>query len=214
MTDCPNAEMRDRLPDLLHERLDSATRTVVMAHVESCAECRAELTLIREAHVALVSGIRSVDVTVIARRVLERTRVPRASATRQPLRRAAWASLLDWRVAASIAVLVVGGGSVLLMNGNRAGQQPPAVVASPSVSTDAPHVGSSTAIAERTVRHESSTTTVPSRAELSAGGEVGDLSEADLRALLHDLNGMDAVPSTEPEPVVVRVSLPGSGGSE
>jgi hypothetical protein len=41
------------------------------------------------------------------------------------------------------------------------------------------------------------------------GGGVGDLSESDLRDLLADIEGLDAVPETEPEPVAVRVSLPG-----
>jgi len=109
-------------------------------------------------------------------------------------------------------VLVVGGGSVYLMRGNRGDRRPPAV--SPVATLEAPRVGSSTAVAERPVHHESTTAAMPASAELSAGGEVGDLSETDLRALLRELNGMDAVPSTEPEPVAVRVSLPGSGGSE
>ena len=210
MTDCPNAEMRDRLPDLLHERLDMATRTVVVAHVEGCADCRAELALIREAHVVLIAGVRSVDVTAISRAVVERTRAAQASPGRRPARRTAWASLLDWRVAASIAVVVVGGGSVLLIRGGRADHQPKAMLRAPAVEVS--HVGASTNVAER-IRHES-TATNPATPELSAGGEVSDLSETDLRALLHDLSGMDAVPSTEPEPVVVRVSLPGNGGSE
>lgn len=210
MTDCPNAEMRDRLPDLLHERLDRATRTVVVAHVESCADCRAELALIREAHVALVAGVRPVDVTAVSRVVVERTRAPQASPSRRPARRSAWGSLLDWRVAASIAVLLVGGGSVLLIRGGHVDHQPEAILRAPT--TEVSHVGLSTKVPER-IRQESTTATTSARPELSAGGEVSDLSETDLRALLHDLNGMDAVPATEPEPVVVRVSLPG-GGSE
>jgi len=212
MTDCPNAEMRDRLPDLLHERVDTATRAVVMAHVESCTDCRAELAMIREAHVALVSGIRSVDVAAITRVVVERTRAPQASATRRPMPHAALGSLLDWRVAASIAVLLVGGGSVFLMRANRADHQ--STVIPPIVATEVSHAGASTTVANHVAQHESTTAATPARTELSAGGEVSDLSESDLRALLHDLNGMDAVPSTDPEPVVVRVSLPGNGGSE
>jgi hypothetical protein len=87
------------------------------------------------------------------------------------------------------------------------------VAVTPAVAT--PTVTSHAPIAARPDRHESTTTTrTAPGAELSVGGEVGDLSESDLRALLHDLNGMDAVPSTESEPVVVRVSLPGSGGSD
>ena len=36
MNDCPNAEIRDRLPDLLHDRLDPSARAAVTAHVATC----------------------------------------------------------------------------------------------------------------------------------------------------------------------------------
>ena len=62
MTDCPNAEMRDRLPDLLHERLETSVRAAVMAHVDECDDCRAEIALLREAHVVLSPAVRAVDV--------------------------------------------------------------------------------------------------------------------------------------------------------
>src|SRR5205085_8544213 len=106
MTDCPNAEMRDRLPDLLHERLDPSARAAVMAHVEQCADCRAEIVLLREARVALSSGIRAVDVTAITRVVISRTEIPAPA----PQRRT-WSAWSDWRIAASIAILAVGGAS-------------------------------------------------------------------------------------------------------
>ena len=47
MSDCPNAEIRDLLPDLLHDRLDAPTRARVLAHVDGCADCRSELELLR-----------------------------------------------------------------------------------------------------------------------------------------------------------------------
>lgn len=212
MTDCPNAEMRDRLPDLLHERLDKAARAVVEAHVENCADCRAELTLLREALVALTSHVRSVDVTTIAGMVVQRTRMAAVAPSRSR-QRASWRTpLLNWRVAASVAVLVVGGGSLWLARGMRATDPTPGAVSVPSVA--APYVGATASAAAPPIAHQTSMAASSPRAELSAGGEVSDLSETDLRTLLRDLDGMDAVPSAEPEPVVVRVSLPGSGGSE
>src|SRR2546429_521739 len=103
MSDCPNAEMRDRLPDLLHEQLDARARAAVMAHVEDCVDCHVELALLREARVALSpSGVVSIDVASIARVVVERTRTPVSGS---PRRRVRWT---DWRIAASIAVLAVG----------------------------------------------------------------------------------------------------------
>ena len=212
MTDCPNAEMRDRLPDLLHERLDASARALVMAHVEQCDDCRAELMLLREARVALSSGMRAVDITSIARVVIARTASPAAPRTRQKDVGSTW---LDWRVAASIAVLVVGGASFAVI---RARQQPvaapSATVLSPSLSTPV-NVAPPVAVApERRVPQATSAPAAPASAELSAAGGVGDLSDKDLRALLEDLDSIDAMPSTEPEPVTVRVTPPGSGSFE
>jgi len=49
MNDGVNAEFRDALPDLLHGRLNALDRATLTAHVESCADCRAELALLGEA---------------------------------------------------------------------------------------------------------------------------------------------------------------------
>jgi hypothetical protein len=201
--------MRDRLPDLLHERLDASARAVVMAHVEQCDDCRVELVLLREARVALSSDVRAVDVTSITRLVIARTALPAAVET--PRRaRSPW---MDWRVAAAIAVLAVGGASFAVI---RARQQPVAAPVPTAVSASVPtpaaqQVASDT---ERRGSHAAPTSAAPANAELSAAGGVGDLSDRDLRVLLDDLESIDAMPSTEPEPVTVRVAIPGSGSIE
>ena len=48
MTECINTEVREALPDLLNGRLSALDTATMNAHVESCAECRAELELLRE----------------------------------------------------------------------------------------------------------------------------------------------------------------------
>src|SRR5437764_7404025 len=101
MTDCPNAEMRDRLPDLLHERLDPSARAAVVAHVADCQDCDLELTLLRQARTVLSSDVRMIDVTTVARVVLER--VPRTSASTGE-GRSRW---LDWRIAASVLLFAI-----------------------------------------------------------------------------------------------------------
>jgi hypothetical protein len=201
--------MRDRLPDLLHERLDSSARAVVMAHVEQCDDCRVELVLLREARVALSSDVRAVDVRSITRVVIARTASAAAVETRRRTRRP-W---MDWRVAASIAVLAVGGASFAVI---RARHQ---TVAAPLPTTVSPSVRAPAAQqvatdTERRASHTTPTPAAPPNAELSAAGGVGDLSDSDLRVLLGDLESIDAMPSTEPEPVTVRVAIPGSGSIE
>jgi len=210
MTDCPNAEMRDRLPDLLHERLEASARAAVMAHVDQCADCRAELTLLREARVALTSGMRSVDVAAIARVVIARTSSPTVVRPPQSRARRTW---IDWRVAASIAVLVVGGASFALIRGRQEQSVSPRLP--PVAVTPAPKVPSPAVQTPARQRPQATPPVVaPASAELSAAGGVGDLSDNDLKALLNDLESIDTMPLTEPEPVTVRVAPGGPGSIE
>ena len=199
MTDCPNAEMRDRLPDLLHERLETSVRAAVMAHVDQCADCRAEMGLLREARVVLSPEMRAVDVVAIARVVIEKTRLP----ARTSVRRSPW---MDWRIAASVAFLAVGAGSIALLVRSPEARSRVAIVA--DTRTVAPN-----AVPAETLAAPAPVATAPS-AELSAAASVSDLSETELRALLRDLDQIDAVPSAEPEQVNVRVPLPSGGSSE
>src|SRR5438093_1509752 len=55
MNDCANADIRDQLPDMLHERLSASARAAVMAHVSNCPDCRDELELVPRAHGLLVA---------------------------------------------------------------------------------------------------------------------------------------------------------------
>ena len=206
MTDCPNAEMRDRLPDLLHERLETTVRAAVMAHVDQCADCRAEMALLREARRVLSAEVRAVDVVTIARVVVESTRRP----AKAIVRRSPW---MDWRIAASVALLAVGAGSVALLVRSPEPQSRVTVVA--DTRSVAPNAARAETLAAAPPPSSEATpvATAPS-AELSAAASVSDLSESELRALLRDLDQIDAVPSAEPEQVNVRVSLPGGGSSE
>ena len=204
MTDCPNAEMRDRLPDLLHERLETSVRALVIAHVDECDDCRAEMVLLRESRIVLSPLVREVDVVAISRVVIERTRPSLTTRAR----RSPWT---DWRIAASIALLLVGAGSVKLLVGSREGARVAAVADSPAV---VPDTASRAAGAAEPIRPSESSAVASASTELSAAAPVGELSESDLRALLSELDQIDAVPAAEPEQMNVRVSLPGNGGSE
>src|SRR5437868_2070019 len=103
MNDCSNAEIRDRLPDLLHDRLDARVRAEVAAHVAGCADCQAELKLLRSARAMFIAQAPRVDVG----------RIVQALPTRAQTRRRSW---VNWRVAAAVTFLVVGGGSVAVMS--------------------------------------------------------------------------------------------------
>jgi hypothetical protein len=55
MRDCPNVEMRERLPDLLHGVLRAEQAAAVRAHVSECADCRAELAMLESVRGALAA---------------------------------------------------------------------------------------------------------------------------------------------------------------
>jgi len=86
MNDCQNAEMRDQLPDLLHERLAATERAVVMAHLDGCVDCRDELALLRVAHGTLIKATPRIDLNFIVEalpKTAPRTRT--LSVSRRPM---------------------------------------------------------------------------------------------------------------------------------
>lgn len=159
MNDCSNVRIREALPDLLHGRLDEITRRRVVSHLETCADCRAELDVLRDVRAVLLAGAPRIDDQRILRAI---------APYRTSVRVVPW-----WQAAAAAVVLLVGGATVGVLS--RTGAQP----------------GPIDTVA---------TSTRPSP-ELSISGGLGDLDESDLKAILPEIDHLDAVPSTDPEPV-------------
>lgn len=209
MNDCPSAEIRDQLPDLMHERLDPAARAEVVTHLEGCLDCRAELELLRQLHVTLVQTTPRVDVGRIVAALPSPTSVMR--------RRRTW---VDWRIAATVTVIAIGGGSAVVLSHGGSGARidsasvSPAVASQPVLETP-PATAAQTAPVESMTRRHSPTTpgavgparTAAADAQgLDMTGRLGDLSDDQLQALLGDISKMEAVPMTEPEPVAVPIT--------
>lgn len=173
MIECPRGDIRDLLPDLLHDRLSAATRAEVEHHVAECASCEAELELLGAMRDAL-SRPRVVDASRIAAAVRSGT-TERQRPARAHMRR------LDWRAAAAAAVLITGGLTLVVV------QRAPVSshIASPSSATTR-HVGQSPA-------------TGPG---LMFGGGFADLSDGDLEQLLQDVDSLSALPPVDPMPVL------------
>ena len=121
MTDCPNGDIRDRLPDLLHGRLGAAERAAVEAHLRACQDCRDELELLRSMRGAL-GRVPAVNVDAIAAQIPP-YRVP---ARQRPTR--SWGG---WRIAAAVTLLAAGGTSVIVA---RKDDRKPATAATATVS--------------------------------------------------------------------------------
>lgn len=229
MNDCPNSGVRDRLPDLLHDRLDAATRAMVQGHVDLCADCRAELALLRGIHGMLVMRTPKVDLEFIVQAL---PKAPGPTVT-QALghRRRVWS---DWRVAAAVTLLVAGGGSVVILH--RApttaaliDSVPPIMVSQPTAPAraQAPIASSTTeslnasanALAARsatTTVNAATTQAVAASDEgdaaavgVEATARLGDLDAQQLKALLGQIGNLRAVPVADPDPVTIRVNPSG-----
>ncbi|MDQ6636118.1 MAG: zf-HC2 domain-containing protein [Gemmatimonadota bacterium] len=192
MTDCPNGALRDLLPDLVHGRLSPAARRELEAHVSSCADCAAELALLRGLRASMARAPR-----------VDPARISAAIPTyRAPVRRS-WGG---WRAAAAIAAIVVGGGSVAVVR--QIGGRGPVAVQSVAASTHSeapvapgaspPPPVPAAQSAERAPR------AVPAAARELAmtNGAASDLSERELQTLLKDIESIDAVPSVDVENAV------------
>ena len=216
MNDCPNADVRDLLPDLVHQRLDAETRAMVEAHVGQCADCSAELELLRQ--LRAVRSTPRVDVASI---------VGALPAYRAPARR----SWVSWRAAAAITVLVAGASSVAVIQRGvpsavDIGSRPITAPVSAPVRSDTllatPHVAIAPTVTPKTStpievlpapvakapesrEGESSAT---GRELAMGGGAMSDLDDRQLKSLLKDIESLDAVPSVEVESTPVSPIAP------
>ncbi len=216
MNDCLNAEMRDRLPDLLHERLEASARAAVMAHVDGCADCRDELELLRVARGTLIKATPRVDLNFIVEAL---PKAPsRARALSVPRRRV-WT---DWRVAAAAVLLIAGGSSYSLLGRHGGVVVRDTLVAqvSPPVTESAtPEVqqAESARTAEAPTPRPEVVAEGPSEVSETSGlgtSRLGDLNEKQLKALLTEIDQLSPSPITEPDPVTLRVDTKGTTSPE
>ena len=209
MTDCPRGELRDLLPDLMHERLDAAVRADVVRHVAACPACAAELALLRSMRAALEPAPR-----VDAARIAAAARAARAASPHVRPERARFGPAFDrptaWRIAAAFAALAVGiaGWTIAL---RRPARPTVAVVAPVRAHDTAPAAAPPTAVAAatpsvrqpRTAAPDAGTRTVAAapRRGLVMDGGVGDLPDSDVQELLQSLDSLRAIPDADPTPV-------------
>lgn len=210
MNDCPNADIRDQLPDLLHDRLDVSVRAAVMAHVDACVDCRSELELLRGIHGMFVSQTPRVDVDAVVRALPTRVAKP----VRVAPRRRVWT---DWRIAAAVTVLAVGGGSfaVIRQSGIPTAADSGFVSApstgdsgQPATDTSAPQgtrAATGGAALAAISSPQSTAASADDRNGLGTTAHLADLNERQLQALLDQIDQLQAVPITEPEPVTIRI---------
>lgn len=229
MTDCQRGDVRDLLPDLLHDRLDAATRAEVERHVARCAACTGELALLRAMRGALTRAPR-VDAARIAAAIGSAGVAPGAPPVPVADVRhgARWRR---WRAVAGIAAAALAVATWAVARGGRHGRQPLATDSGPGVTiARTPARGSggasepgrsapSPAPGGGAVAPRSGALVPPSLprqvAQLPRGltvdGGVSDLTDGDVKELLQSIDRLDALPDAEPAPAVDPVDLGGQG---
>ena len=194
MIDCPNGDVRDALPDYLHDRLDTARRRQVESHLAGCDACREELALLRSLRVTMRRAP-AVDAKAIAAAI---------PPYRVPAQRS-WA--IGWRAAAAIVAIAVGGTSIALLRGRAPDAREDVTpyvqsVPAPNRESATPVSAPPAAVAQAPVRpapRTPSPTIVTNRELAMDAGTITDLSDGELSALVEGIESLDAVPSTEVE---------------
>lgn len=223
MNDCQNAEIRDQLPDLLHDRLTAGERAVVLAHVDGCAECRGELELLRGVHHVLVAATPRVNTLRILSALPKPGEGVVVPMIQSRATRSRWA---DWRIAAAVTVIAVGGGSFALLSRAHPTVSVPQVAAVPvsaparadtqlaSAPVVAPAPNKEVAqVDPATDAHEAEYSADDDASDTGIEGRIDNLSEQQLKALLNDIGQMKAVPVTEPDPITIKVDSKASSGT-
>jgi Putative zinc-finger len=222
MNDCQNAEIRDQLPDLLHDRLTAGERAAVLAHVDDCAECRDELELLRGVQEVLIANaprVNTLNILSALPKPGQSAAVPMIQARPS---RSRWA---DWRIAAAITVMAVGGGSFALLSRSHA-SVPETPVASVPVTPKADTQVAPAPRTEVTPTREVVAQTNPvadvrdvepvdedTPENATEGGRLNNLSAQQVKALLNDIGQMKAVPIAEPDPITIKVDSKASSNT-
>ncbi len=231
MSECMSAEMRDVLPDFVHGQIDAGRAAEVRAHLADCAECVAEVELLR-AVMSAAPAAPKMNVDRIARALPTPTRhgflLHRGGGTGSPLtpvvspamphRSRIW-SRPAVKIAAAIAIVAAGGlslfvGRDVLRPDTQVGQVAPSIdLGSRSASrAPTPSLPVAVAPAPRVTEPKARQVTVASSAGISLAGELQELSDEHLQTLLAEMDRMDGLPAVEPDALEPAVGNDASGG--
>jgi anti-sigma factor RsiW len=197
MNECTDSDIQEMLPDLLHRTLADDARKRIEAHVATCESCQEDLDVLRTVKNAAVFAP-AIDVDHVVRQIPPyRTIVP-------AIERPAGARVVSWLVAASLALVVLGGGSVLMIQSkgsrvsNSAGsnQLPNRVAKRPETTNPSPDAG--VLVPPKPIQ----SLAAPHPHALALAAEADGLSDGSLVQLMNDMNGFDALPGSEPDPVI------------
>jgi anti-sigma factor RsiW len=196
MTDCPNGEIRDLLPDLVHARLDAGERDRVKAHIAGCQDCTAEVALLERIRASAGRGA-SVNVERVV------SALPRAGRAGSR-----WTRSIGLRIAAGLVGLIAAASWFQFTRGDvtpRSGTQV-AVIAPETTWTTEKIV---LPVVSESARSVAAKPPVVASRQISLDDDLTDLSDGELRSLLGALDSFEAVTRVEPaalDPIIVSES--------
>ncbi len=185
MSDCSNVDVREMLPDLMHDALDDETRLRVEHHLTTCDDCVSELVLLQTAQRAMAAvKVAGPDVPAIVRAL------PKPMGAQHTIGRSRSLAL---RLAAAVTFVSLGSMSIAVARSYFGTHDVIAVDSLRSRRSD-----SVAALPGRsdTVAPSAST---PGARTVSAPVGISDLNDADLATLLGELDALEAAPSAEPD---------------
>lgn len=211
MTDCPNVEMRELLPEFLHDTLSAAERGLVEAHLADCELCADELVVLREARQAMgrvrVSAIDTARIVAALPRPqgapasgaaapagLRLHTGDRATTGNAPVARRR--STMLYRIAAAVTFVSLGGMSLTIARSYFGAS--PATIADSAMSRESALQSAPPLAVADTPAVASAGTSGVARG-LGVHSVVGEVDDASLESLITELDQLEAAPLAEPE---------------
>ncbi len=190
MNDCVNGDIRDVLPELVSGTLPAADLARVQDHIRACADCAAEVELLRTARAAMRLAP-TMNTTRIAAGVQAST-AQRLAARRIPARVARMAT---------VSLIVVLGAIGLW-----ASRDTPREASPVAVQPSAGGAGISAAPGVAGAVEEPRPAQGPT--QLALGGDMSQLGDDELLALMAELPGLEAIPGEEPASITIEPVMP------
>ncbi|MDQ6718658.1 MAG: zf-HC2 domain-containing protein [Gemmatimonadota bacterium] len=208
MTELTHEQIRDVLPDYLHGNVDTAQRARIESHLHGCAECASEMRLIRMVTDA-PSFAPMIDAVKVSSVILPYGGVPAAKP--RPRTRV-------WQMLAAVAVVLVGA-VTLISRGGITSPRPPEQVAcrectiAPVDTVSEPlAMVKVTPPAQPVAAPVSGAPIVNPTRELQVAVGLEGLSDKSVAQLSRELDGLDGLPSADPEILGVAPSAGNEGG--
>lgn len=183
MNDCVKGEIRDVLPELVSGILPAGEVARVQDHVRGCADCAAEVELLRTARAAMRLAP-AMDTTRIAAAVQASTS-QRLAARRAPARVA--------RIAGFSLIVALGAAGIWSARDTSPASTEPRMAA--------------TGVADvQPLAAQPRASRGP--VQLALGGDMSQLGDEQLVALMSELSALEAMPVAEPTPLAIEPVLP------